>query len=67
VFFIKLIRILGIAIAAGLIYHLLRSMGRKRMTTGRQNKSGSRRKYVESSVVDDKDEPSESDKENPDT
>ena len=63
--FIKLIRILGIAIAAGLIYHLLRSTGNKKMTTDRQNKSGSGRKYVESSVIDKKDEPKESDKENP--
>jgi hypothetical protein len=55
---------LGIAVAAGLIYHLLRSTGKKRMTTGRQDKSGSRRKYVESSVIDKKDE-TEPDKENP--
>jgi len=65
VFFIKLIRILGIAIAAGLIYHLLRSTGKKKMTTGRQDNSGSRRKYVESSVIDEKEETNESDKENP--
>ncbi len=54
--FIRLIRILGILIAAGLIYHLLRSAGKKKVTTGRQGKNGSRKKYVESSVIDNKDE-----------
>ena len=62
--FIKLIRILGIAIVVGLLYLLVRSAGKKKMSTGQQNKSGSRRKYVESSVVDKKDEPPESDKDN---
>lgn len=57
--FIKLIRIFGIAIAAGLIYHLLHSAGKKRMTTGQQDKSGSRRKYVESSVIEKKGENSQ--------
>ena len=62
--FLILVRALGLGVAAGLVCNLLYSIGKKRMTTGQQNKSDSRRKYVESSVIEKKDEPPESEKEN---
>ena len=62
--FLILVRALGIGVAAGLICNLLYSAGKKRMKTGQQSKSGSRRKYVESSVIEKKDEPPESDQKN---
>ncbi len=59
--FIKLVRVLGVGIAAGLICHLLYSAGKKGMTTRPRDQDGKgHRKYVESSVVDKPDEPSES-------
>ena len=62
--FLILVRALGIGVAAGLVCNLLYSAAKKRMNTGQQNKSGSGRKYVESSVIEKKDEPPESDEEN---
>lgn len=58
--FIKLVRVLGIGIAAGLVCHLLYSAGKKSITAGQQNRSA--RKYVESSVIEKKDEPAGTDK-----
>ncbi len=58
--FIKLVRVLGIGVAAGLICHLLYTVGRKGMTTRPRGQEGKEhRKYVESSVVDKKGEPSD--------
>lgn len=58
--FLILVRALGIGVAAGLVCNLLYSAAKKRMNTGQQSKSGSGRKYVESSVIEKKDEPPES-------
>ncbi len=57
VLFIKLIRVLAAVLAVGLICHLLFSTGKKSESTRR------RRKFVKSSVIEEKDETSESDKE----
>ena len=62
--FLILVRALGLGVAAGLVCNLLFSAAKKRMNTGQQSKSGSRRKYVESSVIEKKDEPSEPDQKN---
>ena len=56
--FIKLIRVLAAVLAIGLICHLLFSTGKKSESTGR------RRKFVKSSVIEEKDETPECDKEN---
>ena len=48
--FIKLIRVLAAVLAIGLICHLLFSTGKKSESTGR------RRKFVKSSVIEEKDE-----------
>lgn len=55
-FFIKLVRVLGAGVAAGLICHLLYSAGKKNAAARQQSKSSSHRKYVESSVIEKKDE-----------
>jgi hypothetical protein len=66
VIFIKLVRIVGAGLAAGLICHLLCSAAKKSMANRPHRKGGkTRRKYVESSVVEKKDKASESDKERP--
>ncbi len=58
--FIKLVRVLVVGIAAGLICHLLYTAGKKGMATHPRGQDGKRhRKYVESSVIDKKDEPSD--------
>jgi hypothetical protein len=58
VLFIKLVRVLGAGVAAGLTFHLLYTVGKKSMTT-RQGRQGDRdhRKYVESSVIEKPDNP----------
>jgi hypothetical protein len=62
VIFIKLVRVLGAGVAVGLILHLLYSAGKKSMATRRNGQSGKEhRKYVESSVVENKDETSDKD------
>ena len=60
---IKLVRVLGVGVAAGLVCHLLYSAGKKSMTTLPRGRAGKEyRKYVESTVID---KPGEtSDKEN---
>jgi len=64
VIFIKLVRLLGAGLAAGLICHLLCSAAKRSMTTRPHGKGGkAHRKYVESSVVEKKDKGSDSDKE----
>ena len=55
VIFIKLIRVLAAVLAIGLICHLLFSAGKKSGSTGR------RKKFVKSSVIEEKDETPESD------
>jgi hypothetical protein len=56
VIFIKLVRVLGVGVAAGLIYHLLYSAGKKSMTTRPHGQGGKEhRKYVESTVIEKKD------------
>jgi len=63
VLFIKLVRILGAGVAAGLILHLLYSAGKKSMTSRQRGPGGKEhRKYVESSVIEKKGQTS--DKEN---
>ncbi len=63
--FIKLVRVLGAGLVAGLICHLLYSAGKKSIATKqRRQTSGTRRKFVRSSVIEKRDETSESDKEN---
>ena len=63
--FIKLVRIVGAGLAAGLICHLLCSAAKKSMARRPHGKGGkARRKYVESSVVEKKDKASESDENN---
>ena len=63
--FIKLVRIVGAGLAAGLICHLLCSAAKKSMATRPHGKGGkAHRKYVESSVVEKKDKTSEPDKNN---
>ena len=62
--FIKLVRVLGTAVAAGLICHLLYSATKKSMTTRPHGQGGKEhRKHVESTVIEKKDETP--DKENP--
>ena len=57
VLFIKLVRILGAGVAAGLICHLLYSAGKKSMTSRQHGQLGKEhRKYVESSVIEKKGE-----------
>lgn len=64
--FIKLVRVLGIVLAAGLVCHLLYSAARKSLTTGPRRQNGkTRRKYVESSVVEKKDETPEQENSQP--
>ena len=58
VLFIKLIRILPVVLAIGVICRLFYSAGKKSESTRR------RRKFVKSSVIEKKDETSESGKEN---
>jgi len=59
VLFIKLVRILGAGVAAGLICHLLYSAARKNTATRQNGRDGKEhRKYVESSVVEGKGETS---------
>ena len=58
--FIKLVRVLGAGLAAGLICHLLYSAVKKSMTTRPHTQDGKgHRKYVESSVIEKKDETSD--------
>ena len=60
--FIKLVRVLGAGVAVGLILHLLYSAGKKSMATRRNGRGGKEhRKYVESSVIENKDETSDKD------
>ena len=55
--FIKLVRFLGVAVAAGLICHLLYSAGKKSITSRPRGQDGKEhRKYVESSVIEKEDE-----------
>jgi len=62
VIFIKLVRVLGAGLAIGLICHLLYSAARKSTATRQNGRDGKEhRKYVESSVIDDKDETSDKD------
>ena len=50
---IKLVRVLGVGAAAGLVCHLLYSAGRKSMSTRPRGRAGTKhRKYVESTVID---------------
>jgi hypothetical protein len=66
VIFIKLVRLLGAGLAAGLICHLLCSAAKKSMATRPGRKGGkAHTKYVESSVIEEKDKTSESDKDEP--
>ncbi len=54
---INLVRVLGAGVAAGLICHLLYSAGKKSMTTRPHGPGGKEhRKYVESTVIEKKDE-----------
>ena len=53
--FIKLIRVLAAVVAIGLICHLLFSAGKKSGSTGR------RKKFVKSSVIEEKGETSDED------
>ena len=63
--FIKLIRVVGAGLAAGLICHLLCSAAKKSMATRPGRKDGkAHRKYVESSVIEEKEETPESDENN---
>jgi hypothetical protein len=65
VFFIKLIRVLAVVGVVGLICYLLSSAARKNATARQRRQEGkAHRKFVESSVIEKKDETSESDKEN---
>ncbi|MEA3224778.1 MAG: hypothetical protein U9Q07_02425 [Planctomycetota bacterium] len=58
--FINLVRVLGAGLAAGLICHLLYSAGKKNMTTRPRGQDGKEhRKYVESSIIEKKDETSD--------
>ena len=55
--FIKLVRALGIGLAAGLACHLLYSACKKNVAARQRGQTGStRRKYVESSVIEKKDQ-----------
>ena len=55
--FIKLVRVLGAGLAAGLICHLLYSVGKKSMTARPHRQDAKEhRKYVESSVIGEQDE-----------
>ncbi len=61
--FIKLVRLLGAGLAAGLICHLLCSAAKKSMTTRpRRKDSKAHRKFVESSVIEKQDRTGSEDK-----
>ena len=61
--FIKLVRVLGIGVAAALACHLLYAAGKKSFTTRPHGRDGKEhRKYVESTVIEKKDQTA--DKEN---
>jgi len=65
VIFIKLFRVLTAVLAIGLICHLLCSVAKKNMTTRpRKKDSKADRKFVESSVIERKDETPESEENN---
>ncbi len=60
VIFIKLIRILAVVLAIGLVCHLLYSAGKKSTATRQRRQGGKeRRKFVKSSVIEKKNETSD--------
>lgn len=61
--FIKLLRVLAFVLVFGLIYNLLRLAARAGTADRTRRQNGkTRRKYVESSVIEKKDEPPEQEK-----